>query len=124
MRKADFKKGQTVYLFPLRFGFDFPYHRIESQIREATVLTVGRQFLTVELYGSVKRFDMTNDFVEVNGFSPNYRLYLSKEDIRKEFKRKEDKKFICDSFKWRGILDRMSDEDVQTILDIIHKYKH
>jgi hypothetical protein len=124
MQKADLKKGQTVYLFPLRFGFDFPYHRIEGQIREVKVLTVGRQFLTVELHGKPKRFDMTRDFVEVNDHSPNYRLYLSREDIKKEFKRKEDKKFIFDSFKWRGIFDRMSDEDVQTIVDIIRKYKH
>lgn len=124
MRKADFKVGQTVYLFPLRYGFDFPYHRIEGQIREAKVLTVGRQYLTVELYGRPKKFDIFNDFVEANGCSPNYRLYLSKEDIRKEFKRKEDKKLIISSFKWNGMLDRMSDDDLQTIVDIIHKYKH
>ena len=124
MRKADFKKGQTVYLLPFRFA-DYDYHRIEGQIREAKVLTVGRQFLTVELYGRPKRFDMIRDFIECNDCpTPNYRLYLSKEDIKKEFKRKEQKKLICNNFKWTGLLDRMSDEDVQTIVDIIHKYKH
>ena len=123
MRKADFKKGQTVYLLPVRF-VGYEYHRIEGLIREATVLTVGRQYLTVEYHGRPIRFDIFHDFREVNGFTPNYLLYLSKEDIRKEIKRKEEKKFICDSFKWRGILDRMSDEDVQTILDIVRKYKH
>lgn len=123
MRKADFKKGQTVYLLPIRFD-GYEYHRIERQIKEAKVLTVGYQYLTVELYGRPIRFHMAGNFNEVNNCSPNYRLYLSKEDIRNEFKRKEDKKLICNSFKWMGILDRMEDDDLQTILDIIHKYKH
>ena len=123
MRKADFKKGQTVYLLPLRFA-GYEYHRIEGLIKEAKVLTVGYQYLTVELHGRQIRFHMTGNFNEVNNYSPTYRLYLSKEDIRKEIKRKEDKKLICTSFKWMGILDRMEDDDLQTILDIINKYKH
>lgn len=123
MRKADFKKGQTVYLLPLRFA-GYEYHRIEGLIKEAKVETVGRQYLTVEYYGRPIRFDLFRDFIEVTNCSPNYRLYLSKEDIRKEIERKAEKKLICDSFKWTGILDRMSDEDVQTIVDIVHKYKH
>lgn len=123
MRRADFKKGQTVYLLPIRFG-SYEYRIIEGQIQEATVLTVGRQYLTVELYGRPKRFDMTRDFIEDTNYTPNYRLYLSKEDIRKEYKRNEEKKLIVTTFKWSGMLDRMSDDDLQTIVDIIRKYKH
>ena len=123
MRKADFKKGQTVYLLPIRY-VGYEYHRIEGLIKEAKVTTVGRQYLTAEYYGRPIRFDIFHDFREVNNCTPNYRLYLSKEDIRKEIKRKEEKKLIYDSFKWHGILDRMSDEDVQIILDIVRKYKH
>ena len=82
MRKADFKVGQTVYLLPTRFD-GYEYHRIEGQIKEATVKLVGREYLTVEYFGRPIRFHMTFNFIEVNGCSPNYRLYLSKEDIRK-----------------------------------------
>lgn len=123
MRKADFKKGQTVYLLPIRFD-GYEYHRIERQIKEATVETIGYQYITVVLYGRPIRFNIFGNFNQVSNCSPDYRLYLSKEDIQNEFKRKEDKKLIINSFKWMGILDRIADEDLQTIIDIIHKYKH
>ena len=122
MKKEDFKVGQTVFLLEQRFT-EFEFHRIERRIREVKVLTVGKKYITVDFCGGM-RFDMTNDFREVTDYSPTYRLYLSKEDIQNEFKRKATIKEIQDKIKYSGgLLNRMTDDDLQTILKIIRKYK-
>lgn len=122
MKKEDFKVGQTVYLLAIEYE-RFEFHRIERRIKEVKVLTVGRKYITVNLGGGM-RFDITNEFREVTNHSPTYRLYLSKEDIQREFKRKETIKEIQEKVKYGGgLLNRMTEEDLQTILTIIRKYK-
>ena len=121
MQKEDFKVGQTVYLLEQRFA-EFEYRGIQGFIKEAKVLTVGRKYITVHHHVPIK-FDITEEFREVTDFSPTFRLYLSKEDILNEFKRKEIIKEVHESTRYSGgLLKRMTDDDLQTILNIIRKY--
>ena len=123
MKKEDFKVGQTVYLLAIEYE-RFEYRVIERRIKEVTVLTVGKKYITVKFGGGGMRFDMTNEFREVTDYSPTYRLYLSKGDIQREFNRKETIKEIHEKIKYGGgLLKRMTEEDIQTILTIIRKYK-
>ena len=122
MKKEDFKVGQTVYLLEQRFT-EFDYRRIQGFIKEVKVLKVGKKYITVDFYGGL-RFDIANEFREVTNYSPTYRLYLSKEDIQKEFQRKETIKEIQEKIRHSsGMLNRMTEEDLQTMLNIIRKYK-
>lgn len=122
MKKEDFKVGQTVYLLAIEYE-RFEFHRIERRIKEVTVRTIGKKYITVS-FGSGMRFDMTNDFREDTAYSPTYRLYLSVEDIQKAFKRKETIQEIREKVRFGGgIFERMTDDDLQDILKIIRKYK-
>lgn len=122
MKKEDFSAGQTVYLLERRFEA-FEFRRIQGFIKEAKVRSVGRKYITVDYCGGI-RFDITNEFREVTDYSPTYRLYLSKEDIQNEFKRKDITKEIQEKIKrCGGLFNRMTEEDLQTILNIIRKYK-
>lgn len=122
MKKEDFKVGQTVYLLACRY-VEFDYLRIERRIKEVKVLTVGRRYITID-FAAGMRFDMYNDFREDTPYTPTYKLYLSKEDILKDSKRKANIKEISTKITYDNrLLKRMTEEDLQTILTIIRKYK-
>lgn len=122
MKKEDFKVGQTVCLLANRYE-EFDFHVIEKRIKEVKVLTVGRKYITTDFCGGM-RFDITNDFRQDTPYTPTYTLYLSKVDILKEFKRKETIAEINKKIKYDNrLLKRMTDDDLQTILNIIRKYK-
>lgn len=121
MKKEDFKPGQTVYLLPTRFA-KFPYLRIEKQIIKATVLSVGRKYITVDFGRSVK-FDIENDFREVTAYTANYKLYLSKEDIANDLKRREMEERVSTAFHFPNHATRkMTFDELQTIDNIVKKY--
>lgn len=120
MKKEDFKPGQTVYLIPLRM-MQWDYLRIEKQIRETKVVSVGRKYITVE-YCNIK-FDITNDFLEVTNYAISYKLYLSKEDIKNDIKRRQMEERISTAFHFPNHVTRkMTFEELQTIFDIVKKY--
>ena len=122
MKKEDFKVGQTVYLLAGRYE-EFDCRIIERRIKEVKVVTVGRRYITTDFCGGM-RFDMTNDFSQDTPYTPTYRLYLSKEEILKEFKRKDTIREINMQITYDSrLLKRMTDDDLQTILTIIRKYK-
>lgn len=121
MKKEDFKVGQTVYLLDHRWK-EFEYHIIERRIKEVKVLTVGRRYITTDFCGGM-RFDITNEFRQDTQYTPTYSLYLSKEDIQREFKKKKAIKEIQEKITYGGgLLKRMTEEDLKTILTIIRKY--
>ncbi len=121
MKKADFKPGQTVYVLPVKL-MEFDYLRIEKQIREATVLSVGRKYITVECFGKI-RFDIANEFREATDYIVTYRLFLSKEDIKNEFKRRRMEERIKTAFHFPNHITRkMTFEDLQAVFDIVKKY--
>lgn len=121
MKKEDFRVGQTVYL--LRINDIRRGSTIEERIREAKVVSVGRKYITVDFCGPMK-FDVTNGFREVTIYSPTYNLYLSKEQIFQELHRQSMEQTVISAFGWpSGIVRKMSQEDLQTVLDIVNKYK-
>lgn len=120
MKKEDFTPGQTVYLLPLRMMM-WEYLRIEKQIRETKVVSVGRKYITVE-YANIK-FDITNDFREVTNYAIAYKLYLSKEDIKNDCKRRQMEERVATAFHFpNSITRKMTLEELQTVFDIVKKH--
>lgn len=121
MKKEDFKKGQTVYLLPVRF-MAFDYLRVEKRIIETTVLSVGRKYIKVN-YGGGIRFDINNDFQEVTNYSIEYKLFLSKEDIKGYFKRRKMEERISTAFHFPNHVTRkMTLDELETVFNIVKKY--
>lgn len=121
MKKEDFKPGQTVYLLPVRL-MAYDYLRIEKSILETQVVSVGRKYITVHPYRNIK-FDINNDFQEVTSYSIEYKLYLSKEDIQADFKRKRMEERIATAFHFPNhVTRRMTFDELQTVFDIVKKY--
>lgn len=121
MKKEDFKPGQTVYLLPVRF-MAFDYLRIEKQIIETTVLSVGRKYIKVKYCGGI-RFDITNDFRQVTNYSIDYKLYLSKEDIKADFKRRKMEERISTAFHFPNhVARKMTFDELETVFNIVKKY--
>lgn len=123
MKKEDFKPGQTAYLLETRFH-QYAFRTIEGRIREAQVLSVGRKYITVDYYGKF-RFDINNGFRDVSKDGPRWRLYHSKEEIMKEFRRNEMKLKIAHSLGHINskVLNKLTDDELQTIFDIIENHK-
>ena len=95
----------------------------EDNIIEAKVLSVGRKYLTVMHLGEIK-FDMKKDFRQVTVYAPEYRLYLTKEEVLKEIDRDKKRKEITQECSWRGnVVEKMTDEELETIYKIVRKYK-
>jgi hypothetical protein len=121
MKKDDFKTGQTVYLLPVRFTA-FDYLRIEKQIIECPVLSVGRKYITCD-FGRTIKFDITNDFREVTNYSISYRLFLSKEDIQADFKRRKMEERISTAFHFPNhVARKMTFDELETVFNIVKKY--
>lgn len=120
MKKEDFKPGQTVYLLPIKFmAYDFL--RIEKRIIETTVESVGRKYITVK-YGKIK-FDIANDFREVTNYSIDFKLYLSKGDIKEDFKRKQMEERIETAFHFPNhVARKMTFDELETVFNIVKKY--
>ena len=76
--KQDFHVGQTVYLYHERNHCKGS--TIEERIIETKVISVGRRYLAVNYWGRME-FDMTNNFRQKTIYSPEFVLYLSKEEI-------------------------------------------
>lgn len=121
MKKEDFKPGQTVYLLPVKF-MAYDYLRVEKRIIETTVLSVGRKYITVKYCGGI-RFDINNDFREVTNYSIDYKLFLSKEDIKEDFKRKQMEERISTAFHFpNNITRKMTFDELQTVFGIVKKH--
>ena len=122
MKKEDFKAGQTVYLLPVRF-MAYDYLMIEKQIIETTVLSVGRKYIKVNRFRDGIRFDINNDFREVTDYSIEYKLFLSKEDIQADFKRRKMEERVSTAFHFPNYVTRkMTFDELETVLNIVKKY--
>ena len=120
MKKEDFKTGQTVYLLPVGL-MAHDYLRIEKGIKETTVLSVGRKYIAVQ-YGNI-RFDIENDFREATNYPISFKLYLSKEDIKNDFKRRKMEERVQTAFHFPNhAVRKMTFEELQTVFDIVSKY--
>lgn len=121
MKKEDFQPGQTVYLLPVRY-MSFDYLRIEKRIIETTVLSVGRKYIKVKFGGGIQ-FEIENDFREKTNYSIEYKLFLSKEDIQNDFKRRKMEERISTAFHFPNYVSKkMTLDELQTVFNIVKKY--
>ena len=121
MKKEDFHAGQTVYVRKILNCRK--NSTLEENIREVKVLSVGRKYITVDWCGKMQ-FDMTENFREATKYTPSFKLYISKEQIFEEVKRNSFESEVENAFRWeRRLVHKMTTEDLQTVLDIINKYK-
>ena len=119
MTKEDFYPGQKVYLLQV---LNFRDKTLDQRITEVEVKSVGRRYVTVNFYGNMK-FDISINFKEVTEYTPNYRLYLKREDIDYEMKRLSDEEFVRKEFGWeRDLAKKMSDDDLAAVIAVIQKY--
>lgn len=121
MKKEDFKPGQTVYILPVRLLI-YDYLRIEKQIIETKVESVGRKYITVNHFGKV-RFDISNDFQEDTNYASAFKLFLSKEDIKLHFKRRKMEERVSTAFHFPNYMARkMTFDELETVFNIVKKY--
>ena len=127
MKKEDFHKGQTVWIYLVGNsvrGNMTP----EERIREWEVVSVGRKYLTARPKGADPhfntRFEVENNFREHTIYSSHYELYLSKEEILYDIWRDRVESYISHFCRFeRSNLRKMTDEDLQLVVDIFKKYE-
>lgn len=120
MRKEDFNKGQTVFL--LNIGD----RSTRGSVVAATVRRVGRKYITVNIPGSGwdVQFDTENDFHQKSQWPAEYKLFLTEEEIEQKLKRQLKQRDAEKAFSWQtGIFSRLSDEDLESLLEIARRYE-
>lgn len=123
MEKSDFRKGQTVFL--LRIGnSDRGRKTVQERIMPATVISVGRKYITVDRGFSCQvQFEIDRDFRQRTDYAADYALFLDEKEIYKHCERASMERNIRDAFRWtRNVLHEMSFDDVQAVHSIISKY--
>lgn len=127
MKKEDFRKGQTVWVY-LTGNAARGKKTTEERIQEWEVVSVGRKYITARPKGTGlwfdTKFDIENNFWQVYTYgSANYVLYLSKEDILQDVWRSQTREYIRRCARWESqIVRMMSDEDLQAVSEIFRKY--
>lgn len=117
MTKQDFHVGQTVYLFHERNHCKDS--TLEDRIIETKVISVGRRYLVVNYWGRME-FDMTNDFRQKTIYSPEFVLYLSKEEIYLMIETRNQRHIVRD--KLNRYLSTLPLEGLQEIMAVLNKY--
>ena len=117
MTKQDFRVGQTVYLYHERNHCK--ESTVEERIIETKVISVGRRYLAVDYWGRME-FDMTNDFRQKTIYSPEFALYLSKDDIYLMIETENQRHVVSD--KLSRYLSALPLEGLQEIMAVIDKY--
>lgn len=117
MTKQDFHVGQTVYLYHMENHYKGS--TVEERIIKTKVVSVGRRYLAVDYRGRME-FDMTNNFQQRTIYSPEFALYLSKEEIYLMIEAEKQRHVVHD--KLRGYLNLLPLEGLQEIMTILNKY--
>ena len=120
MKREDFHKGQTVWVYLV--GNAARYKKTdEERIEKWVVSSIGKKYLTAERgdYGWEIKFDMENNFRQVTNLCRDYILYLTEEDLRLDLWRSRTRRKIKDD---NTILWKLSDEELKTVYDIFSKY--
>ena len=99
MKKEDFHKGQTVYLLLLCNAARGKHG--EELIMEATVTGIGNKYITVSpgYYSRNVKFEIEDNFREHSNYSPEHKLFLSREEIVNRLEKEELLAWFRDSFK-------------------------
>lgn len=122
MKKEDFKVGQTVWLY-LIGNAARGKNTDEERIEEWEVYSIGRKYIQVKKknWSSIKiKFDMTDNFRQWNnGYSPDYELYPTEEELLKSLWKRMVKREIQTSMYTSKTLDKLNDEELETIYGIL-----
>lgn len=126
MKKEDFYKGQTVWVY-LTGNAARGRKTTEERIQEWEVLKVGRKYITAKpkVGGWEQRFDIENNFRHVYTYgTSDYELYLTKEEIYEKIERLNRIEYIEQFCRWeRGNLSKMSYDDLLAVVEIFKKYE-
>lgn len=126
MKKEDFHKGKTVWVY-LTGNAARGKKTTEERIQEWEVVSVGRKYIIARPKGMKEwwnvKFDITNNFRQDTIFTADYELYLAKEDILHDVWRENTRSYIRE-FATSTIesLNYLSDEDLLTVSEIFRKY--
>lgn len=126
MRKEDFHKGQTVWVY-LIGNAARGRKTTEERIQEWEIIKVGRKYITAKPKngGWEQRFDIENNFRHVYTYgTSDYELYLTKEEIYEKIERSNRIEYIEQFYIWeRRNLSKMSDDDLLAVVEIFKKYE-
>ena len=128
MKKEDFHKGQTVWVY-LTGNAARGKKTTEERIQEWEIVSVGRKYITARPKGITgtycdEKFEIQNNFRQVYTYGcADYVLYLSREDILQDVWQSQTREYIRRCARWESpIVGAMSDEDLQTVSEIFRKY--
>ena len=126
MKKEYFKVGQTAYVY-LIGNAARGKQTGEERIEEWEVVSVGRKYIQARKKGcdyGIERFDSTDGFrQDRDGYPPEYELYTTKEELFKSLWRRRTKEEIRLKIQYESyLLDRLNDEELGIIYDILEKY--
>ena len=126
MKKEDFYKGQTVWVY-LVGNAARGRKTTEELIQEWEVLKVGRKCITAKSKsgGCEQRFDIENNFRHVYTYgTSDYELHLTEEEIYEEIERKNRIEYIEQFCRWgRGKLCKLSDGELLSVVEIFKQYE-
>ena len=126
LRKEDFHKGQTVWVY-LIGNAARGRKTTEERIQEWEIIKVGRKYITAKPKngGWEQRFDIENNLRHVYTYgTSDYELYLTKEEIYEKIERLNRIEYIEQFCRWeRRNLSKMSDDDLFAVVEIFKKYK-
>lgn len=126
MKKEDFYKGQTVWVY-LIGNAARGRKTTEERIQEWEVLKVGRKYITAKPKsgGRERKFDIENNFRHVYTYgTSDYELHLTEEEIYEEIERKNRIEYIEQFCRWgRGKLCKLSDGELLAVVEIFKQYE-
>lgn len=125
MKKEDFKKGQTVWVYLV--GNAARYKKtVEERIREWEVVSVGRKYITAKDKANdfvTAQFEIDNNFREKTNYSVDYILYLTKSELLEYVERRQLIRFIEDRIRrnfgeacWHT---QLTSDDLKEIVEIL-----
>ena len=126
-RKLKLIKEQTVIIRyindRLRYETDTSINNIDEWTTEGKITKIGRKYIEVDMGGYLDKFDIEWNYNQkVNAGSPDYRLYLSKEEIINEIKAEELYKKLHNHFGGYGNNSgEFSLSQLERILEIVNE---
>lgn len=126
MKKEDFYKGQTVWVY-LIGNAARGRKTTEERIQEWEVLKVGRKYITAKpkAGGWEQKFDIENNFRHVYTYgTSDYELHLTEEEIYEKVKRENRIEYIerfCRT--GRRNLCKLSDGELIAVIEIFKQHE-
>lgn len=123
-RKLKLEKEQEVVIRyindRIRYMEDRTIDNIDKWTSNGKVTKVGRKYIEVDMNGFLEKFDIEFDYVQkTNIGSPDYKLYLSKEEIINEIGTEELYREVKNHFgDWHN-RNKFTSRQLNQILDII-----